>query len=117
MRKKRTTPPTALTDIAFLLLLFFLILAVSTRQVAIPIEPATGEAVVQDLKDIPILLVGSDGSLFLDNKPVLLDSIPTSDSYTLLADKETPFSVLSPIIEHLKQQGIKTLHCVVEGQS
>ena len=36
MRKKRPTPPSALTDIAFLLLLFFLIMAITSFQTPVP---------------------------------------------------------------------------------
>ncbi len=44
MRKKRPTPPSALTDIAFLLLLFFLIMAITSFQTPVPLDPAQAQA-------------------------------------------------------------------------
>jgi len=114
MRKKRTTPPSALTDIAFLLLLFFLIMAITSHQSPIPLTPAQTSAQKMDLKDIPTLLVSQDGQLFLDGTPINLEALPSESTYALLADRNTPFSVLFPLIEHLREQGTETLHCLVE---
>jgi biopolymer transport protein ExbD len=114
MRKKRTTPPSALTDIAFLLLLFFLIMAITSHQSPVPLNPAQTSAQKIDLKDIATLLVSQDGQLFLDGNPVILETLPSESTYALLADKNTPFSVLFPIIEYLREQGTETLHCLVE---
>jgi biopolymer transport protein ExbD len=115
MRKKRTAPATAMTDIAFLLLLFFLILALSTRLTPIPLTPATSE----DARANPtgkVIIVGSNGSLFFEDSLITLDRLPSETEVTLLADKDTPFNLIHPVLEALKQNGTTTIHCLV-GQS
>lgn len=114
MRKKRSTAPTAMTDIAFLLLLFFLILAISTHVLPIPLNPAQSET--SSLTDEPenLLLVSTDGDLYYQGKAVLLEDLPTTDEFSLLADKDTPFKTIAPIIKALKEKGVTTLHCIVE---
>ena len=114
MRKKRSAAPTAMTDIAFLLLLFFLILAISTHVLPIPLTPAQSDS--SSLTDEPehLLLITPDGELYYQGKAVLLEDLPSSEEFSLLADKNTPFKTLGPIIEELKLQGVTTLHCIVE---
>lgn len=114
MRKKRTTAPTAMTDIAFLLLLFFLILAISTHILPIPLNPATSDSSIATEETKHILMVGLDGSLFYEGNPILLSDLPNVEEFSLLADKDTPFKTLQPVIQALKEKGVTTLHCVVE---
>lgn len=114
MRKKRSPAPTAMTDIAFLLLLFFLILAISTHVLPIPLTLA--ESATSTTTDEPehLLVVSSEGKLYYQEKAVLVEDIPFAEEFSLLADKNTPFKTVGPIIEALKQRGVTTLHCIVE---
>ena len=114
MRKKRFPAPTAMTDIAFLLLFFFLILAISTHVLPLPLTPAesTFSSSTEEAKHL--LIVGSNGELYYQNKAVLLEELPYSEEFSLLADKDTPFKTMGPIIEGLKQRKVTTLHCIVE---
>ena len=114
MRKKRTTPPSALTDIAFLLLLFFLIMAISTVQTPVPINPAITEGQTRDLSEIPTLLVSKEGLLFFEGNQIEFSSLTIQEEYALLADQGTPYGLLHPVIEFLKEQGVQTLHALVE---
>jgi len=114
MRKKRTTPPTAMTDIAFLLLLFFLILAITTHTLPEPIQPAqTASSTTYETTDA-ILMVTPEGTLYYQGKSITLEEIPTTEEISLLADKNTPFKTIAPVIDALKKKGITTLHCIVE---
>ena len=114
MRKKRTTPPTAMTDIAFLLLLFFLILAITTHILPVPIQPAqTNTANTRETTEA-LLMVTRNGTLYYQGNPVTLEEIPTTETLSLLSDKDTPFKTIAPLIEALKKKGITTLHCIVE---
>ena len=114
MRKKRTPPPTAMTDIAFLLLLFFLILAISTHVLPIPLTPAESAFSSTTEEAEHLLVVGSNGALYYQEKAILIDQLPFAEEFSLLADKDTPFKTMGPIIEGLKQRGVTTLHCIVE---
>ncbi|WP_320128311.1 biopolymer transporter ExbD [uncultured Sphaerochaeta sp.] len=114
MRKKRISPSTAMTDIAFLLLLFFLILAISTMLTPIPLEPAQSETTTQAVSNKPVLIIGSDGTLFYENEPIDPAVLPKEEEITLLADKDTPFRLISPVLNALKKNGTTTVHCLVE---
>ncbi|MDD4574640.1 MAG: biopolymer transporter ExbD [Sphaerochaeta sp.] len=114
MRKKRFPPPTAMTDIAFLLLLFFLILAISTHLLPIPLTPAQGTPSSVPEEADHLLLVTREGELYYQGNRVIIEEVPLAEEFSLLADKETPFRILGPIIEALKQRGVTTLHCIVE---
>ncbi len=114
MRKKRSPAPTAMTDIAFLLLLFFLILAISTHILPIPLTPAQSAFSSSTEEAKHLLMVRANGELYYQEKAVLLEELPSAEEYSLLADKDTPFKTMGPIIEALKQRGVTTLHCIVE---
>ncbi|MBI9095438.1 MAG: biopolymer transporter ExbD [Sphaerochaeta sp.] len=114
MRKKRLAAPTAMTDIAFLLLLFFLILAISTHVLPIPLKPAQSAYSTTTEEPKHLLLVRANGELFYQEKAVLLEDLPLAEQFSLLADKDTPFRTMGPVIEALKQRGVTTLHCIVE---
>ena len=114
MRKKRSPAPTAMTDIAFLLLLFFLILAISTHILPIPLTPAQSNTSTTKEDAKHLILVTPNGDLYYQNKAVLLEDLPYSEEFSLLADKDTPFKTIAPIIKALQEKGVTTLHCIVE---
>ncbi len=114
MRKKRSPAPTAMTDIAFLLLLFFLILAISTHVLPIPLTPAQSGTSTTTEEPEHILLVTPEGKLYYQGNQVTLEDLPYAEEFSLLSDKDTPFKTLGPIIEGLKQRGVAQLHCIVE---
>jgi biopolymer transport protein ExbD len=113
-RKYRQDPNSTITDIAFLLLLFFLILAISTQQTPVPIKAASAHAEFLEHTDIPTIVVSDTGELFLDGSPTTLESIPSKVEYALLADRDTPYEILHPIITFLEKHGVETLYCLVE---
>ncbi|MPM23241.1 hypothetical protein SDC9_69706 [bioreactor metagenome] len=116
MRKKRPTPPSALTDIAFLLLLFFLIMAITSFQTPVPLDPAQAKAQKIDLSIIPTLYIAKDGKIYQEGRLITIEQVEEKPSYSLLADRATGFSTIHPIIEALKNKGVETLHLLVEEQ-
>lgn len=116
MRKKRPTPPSALTDIAFLLLLFFLIMAITSFQTPVPLNPAQTQGQTIDLANIPTIFIAKNGEVYQEGKRITLDMLEKKSVYALLADKETAYGALHPIIEELKAKGVETLHLLVEEQ-
>lgn len=103
-----------MTDIAFLLLLFFLTFAIASIALPIPLDPATTEHNKPTGEQNVQLIVDSQGTLYLFGKPVSIDEIPTSLAVSLLADKETPFSKIAPIIDRLRQTGTESISCIVQ---
>lgn len=115
MRKKRIAPATAMTDIAFLLLLFFLILALSTHLTPIPLTPATSKDALET-QARNVLVIARDGSLFYQDNPISLDALPNEPEMTVLSDKDTPFKLINPVLKALQENGTTTIHCLV-GQN
>ncbi|MBN2859950.1 MAG: biopolymer transporter ExbD [Sphaerochaetaceae bacterium] len=114
MRRKRTPSASALTDIAFLLLLFFLILAVTTRQLPADITlPHTASAQKAD-ESSPTLTVNDQGKVFLEQEAITIRAIPFSETYTLIAHRDTPFTHIAPVLEHLRSLNVEVLECIVE---
>nr|WP_321263077.1 biopolymer transporter ExbD [uncultured Sphaerochaeta sp.] len=115
-KKYQHGPNSTITDIAFLLLLFFLILAISTQQTPVPLEAASTNAEILEDTNIATIVVSHTGELFLDGTPTTLESIPNKIEYALLADRNTPYEIIHPIITFLKERGVGTLYCLVEDQ-
>ncbi|MGE4454496.1 MAG: biopolymer transporter ExbD [Sphaerochaeta sp.] len=115
-RRHNQAPTSTITDIAFLLLLFFLILAISTQHTPVPIEPASTHADRLEYSELPTLVVSKEGIIFLDSIVTELKAIPTQQAYVLLADSSTPYEVLHPVITFLKQIGVEKLYCLVEDK-
>ncbi len=114
--RRRHLPPSALTDIAFLLLLFFLILSITTRQLPVDVDPALTTETEQGWEELPLLLMSREGELYLQGKKISLEDIPSENAYSLMADRGTRFSAMYPLIEYLREQEVTTLHCVVEEE-
>ncbi len=103
-----------MTDIAFLLLLFFLIFAITSLTTPTPIDAAGTDWNTPFDEQGLLLIVNSEGRLFLQGNPIELGEIPHSEVISLLSDKDTPFSVIAPIIDQLRLLGVATIHCIVE---
>ena len=52
--------------------------------------------------------------LFFEGNQIELSTLTIEEEYTLLADQGTPYGLLHPVIEFLKEQGVQTLHALVE---
>lgn len=103
-----------MSDIAFLLLLFFLIIAITTRQTPVPIVAAQSPFSGELQENHPTLYLEKNGSLYYEGDSIALDQIPQVDELCLMADKATPFSSLAPVIKALQENGVTTIHCLVE---
>lgn len=101
-------------DIAFLLLLFFLVLAMTSVATPIPLELPRGSASEQPSEQGSSLFVSVTGELFLDQRAVTLRDIVDVQEIRLHADRTTPFSIIHPLLEHLREKGTETIHFVVE---
>lgn len=108
MRKKRSKSSAALTDIAFLLLLFFMILAIESSHHA---YPADQQSLIIDVDSLPALEL-RHSILTLDNKVIELNDIPYQEQYILKASEDTPYRLIHPIIDHLIELGVDTLSCL-----
>lgn len=116
MRHKRSFPSASMGDIAFLLLLFFLILAITTHTSPADIKQAQSPSWAELQEEYPDVYLTKDGRLFLGDTPVELSSLSfVGNECCLIADRDTPFSKIEPVLSHLKESGTTTIHCMVEG--
>ena len=114
MRKKRLPIASAMTDIAFLLLLFFLILAISTTMQPVAIDtPQARQPERREEADFE-LFVAANGTIHLNGAPIALTDLPVGEPVALLADKQTPYQDIEPILQQLQRSGTRTVHLVVE---
>ena len=114
MKRRILRTSSAMTDIAFLLLLFFLIFAITSLTTPIPIDAADTDWNTPYREQGLLLSVSSEGSLFLQGKQIEPGEIPHSEVVSMLSDKDTPFSAIAPIIDQLRVSGVETIHCIVE---
>jgi biopolymer transport protein ExbD len=110
MRKRRTRSPATLTDIAFLLLLFFLILAVETPNYPLPEAQQPHDITHQDLPTLEV----KGTTVLLGSNPIEIKDIAYQDHYILKTSKETPYGIIHPIINHLTEMGVVTLSLLVQ---
>jgi len=114
MRHKQF-PQTSMGDIAFLLLLFFLVLAITTRTVPAPLKEAESTSYETLEKEYPTIYLSSSGKLYYQDEEVTLDTLPHVPEANLMADKHLPFGTIRPVLKHLQENGVSTLHLLVEA--
>ena len=114
-RRKHAFPSSSMSDIAFLLLLFFLILAITSHRSPLPIQSPASPTWEELQKEYPTIYVSKEGKLSLGEQILNLETAVFPQELCLLADKDTPFSVIKPILQRLKEAQVTTIHCLVQG--
>ncbi len=128
MKRRRTRKnATAMTDIAFLLLLFFLVMAVTGFRTPALVEPPVEQrgGFINGQQSLR-LYVTKDGRLLDEAGPLTyqqcadrlsnLATMAPDHSVVLTADKETRFENIAPVIELLQQAGITQVGFAVDIQ-
>jgi biopolymer transport protein ExbD len=111
-------PSSSMADIAFLLLIFFMVSTVFRKERDQPIEWVTAEAtekIDEKRKNILHLWVDPDGQVFINDQLVPYESIAGvvrplySENRNLVVavrgDRDVPYSQINAITEQLKQSG------------
>lgn len=117
---------TAMTDIAFLLLLFFLVMAVTGfRTPAVVNPPVEEQGVFINEQEALRLYITAQGELLGESGPLTLEACEASlESNTMAsnrnvvitADKKTKFKDIAPVIAMLQRQGITQVSFAVDIQ-
>lgn len=125
-RRRARKNSTAMTDIAFLLLLFFLVMAVTGFRTPASVNPpAEQRGGFINQQEILSLYITHDGALFDESGPLTYQqcqdrlsqaTIDGNDSVVITADKEAPFEAIAPVIELLQQAGITQVGFAVDIQ-
>ncbi len=101
-----------MADIAFLLLIFFMLSAIVDMEKEIPLQLPESDIIESHSGGILSIWVTENGELFFDNKSDTLDNLPGFAEYSLainpevkaliIADKKVHFSRINSVMEALK---------------
>jgi biopolymer transport protein ExbD len=121
-------PSVAMGDIAFLLLIFFVILARAQNDDHIPWKPAVSDEVVQADAAIATVTIDTDHKLHLNGQPIapaalapalqqVLGQRPVGQRQVhLKIDREAPAPTFEPAIEAISMAGGEIVH-ILEPES
>ncbi len=128
-RKLEVQPPyVSMADIAFNLVLFFLILAKVQEEKPIPWEPAEGSNVVTITNAKIVVAVGQDGKIYLNGTEIGVGDLaasvgvklaenPSSKVVLLKIHKETQAAIFNKIMEAVSEAGGDVFHVLNEEKS
>jgi biopolymer transport protein ExbD len=113
-------PTSSLADIAFLLLVFFLVTTTINTDKGISLAlPPKGENVEVNRKNIANLLVRADGMVMLDEEPIDVKMISqrarqmlTENDlliFSVKTDEQTKYDVYIDVLDELKQANAKRI--------
>ena len=123
-------PDSSLADIAFLLLIFFMVSTVFRKEKALPIErpeAAATQKVDEKRKDILHLWVDKDGSIYMNDALVQMGNISNvvgplyqqSDRRLVVAirsDRDVSYNTINQITEELRDAGALRVNFATEMQ-
>jgi len=118
---------TALIDIVFLLLIYFLLTSSFVEQEGIPISVPEVRTTGVYQENIPVVLIDQGGQFYLDKKPVSAKELSTllraflalsSDkSVAIKADKRVAYERVVQALDIAKENGAEILNLAVEKKS
>jgi biopolymer transport protein ExbD len=126
-RKKPVVPMNSMSDVAFLLLIFIMLVALINYRKEVKIDYAEGESAkrVSAEKNIEIW-VDASGSVYLDGVPASLAAIEAAvaDAYAaapdtrvhIIADRGTAYKNISAVLEVLQVLEYRTVSFVVRDE-
>jgi biopolymer transport protein ExbD len=115
-------PSVAMGDIAFLLLIFFVILARAQDDSHLRWDPASSDNVANVGNPLASIVIDADGKYFLNGKQTSIDNLPTTLGAVLgnmpagkravmfKVDKATTADLFEPAIEAISQAGGDLVH-------
>ncbi len=118
-RRKVFINITSLIDVLFLLLIFFMVSSTFIEQPGMKLElPESESSTIEKIKEL-VLEIRQDGSIFLNESPVILDSLEKnfkkllpaleSPSLILKADKTVPHGTVVKVMDKAKISGLEKL--------
>lgn len=111
---------TALIDVVFLLLLFFVVTASfdATRSLGVELPEAKRGTTRQAQPDVQVLTMLEDASLLLDGEPVALEDLPhrlqVDTTVRLEADEDTHHGEIVRLLDVLQPLNLKALRIAVK---
>jgi len=124
--KNFTIPLNSMSDVAFLLLIFIMVIALINFRKEVHIEYATADTVLNTGAEQNLeVWVNQEGNIFISGDPAdipLLEQV-VADLYTgapdtrihILADKNTPYEKINAVLEVLQILQYRTVSFVVKN--
>jgi len=124
--KKFTIPMNSMSDVAFLLLIFIMVIALINFRKEIHIEYATAQTVLNTGAEKNLeVWIDLEGDIFIAGDPASLPALEQviSDLYIntpdtrvhILADKNTPYEKINAVVEVLQILQYRTVSFVVKN--
>lgn len=127
-RKKYNYPfinPASLVDIAFLLLLFFILTSHIIKETAsIKIALPDSKTAVSETQDTATIIITGEGNLYLANAPVTIDCLKDEitkaiknrgiDFIEIKSDRDANVGILVNVIDEVRLAGIKHYSLITE---
>ncbi len=117
---KRSKPmPMMMADAAFLLLMFFIVMAMGSESSALPFSQSA--MVAQE--DAVVFRVEPNGAIFLGAEQVVPSTCTRyamehpQDTYTIIADGQTDYGHVLVVYEALRDGGVQDLSFVVQTEA
>ncbi|MBN2042032.1 MAG: biopolymer transporter ExbD [Spirochaetes bacterium] len=117
----------AMADIAFLLLIFFMLSSISEEDKEIPIELPKSSISVQENEKFFNVWINNQGSIFFSGKQGTLPALTTHATYKLIANpqvrvlirasKDVQYEYVNNVMDALKEAGIHYIVLVSEKKS
>lgn len=112
-RRENEIPMSSMSDIAFLLIVFFIITIsfIYKQGLQIVLPKKDSKPVVVNVKDILLLSLEEDGSLFLDKKKTSVREIPVGgrSSAIITVDRKCRYGKVVGLIDYLQKNGVYKL--------
>ena len=116
LKSRVSLPVSAMADIAFLLLIFFMLSSISEEDKEIPIELPQSKISVQENEKFFNVWINEQGDVFFSGKQGNLLALTTHATYKLLsnpqirvlirASKDVKYEYINSVLDALKEAGI-----------
>ena len=118
---------TALIDIVFLLLIYFLLTSTFVEQEGIAISVPEVRTIGMYPENIPVVLIDAGGQFYLEKKPVsdkelsaqlrVFLALSADKSVAIKADKRVPYERVVQALDIAKENGADVLNLAVEKKT
>lgn len=114
-----------MVDMIFLLLIFFMVTTVFTKESAVGIQRPSAQSAVEMNNDAIILCISSKGVITHQGQVYQLRQIPallkeqlgTKGSVTIIADKDNPTGITVQLIDQCRMAGIEDISLAATNEA
>jgi biopolymer transport protein ExbD len=117
-KAKAEIPTCSMADIAFLLIIFFMVTTVFRMEIGLPLLelPRAEKAEKLPRKNIAHIWIGAEENILIDDRPVAIDAVAGDMSrkyavnpsiiVSVLTDQRASYGIMADIFDQLKDAGV-----------